>query len=71
MDSPVTSTPPTAKDISIMDTIDKIPQGALLTFGAIGFLFLAGKVVSYIRLLLSLFMLPGKNVSINSLNLAD
>jgi 17beta-estradiol 17-dehydrogenase / very-long-chain 3-oxoacyl-CoA reductase len=47
-----------------MDAIvDKIPNFAIKAFAAIGFVFLGSKVISYIRLLLSLFVLSGKNVS--------
>lgn len=39
----------------------------LVFFGVVGFLFLADKVRSYVRMLLSLFIIPGKNVSLNPL----
>jgi hypothetical protein len=46
-----------------MDAIlDKVPKLLLNSFAAIGFVFLGSKVLSYIQLLLSLFVLSGKNV---------
>lgn len=44
--------------------LDKIPKSVLATFGIIGLLFASSKVLSFVRLLLSLFVLPGKNVCI-------
>lgn len=45
-----------------MDAIDKIPKPVLAGFAALGALFVSNKVLSYVRLLLSLFVLSGKNV---------
>lgn len=45
--------------------MDSIPKPVLLAFAGIGALWLGSKVVSYVQLLLSLFVLPGKNVSFN------
>lgn len=42
--------------------MDKIPHSVLLGFAGIGALWFGSKVVSYIQLLLSLFVLEGKNV---------
>lgn len=42
--------------------LDKIPKPALAIFGIVGLLFVLNKVVLFIRLILSLFVLPGKNV---------
>lgn len=41
------------------------PTVLLVGFGVIGFLAVAGKVRSYIRLLLSIFVIRGKNVSLH------
>lgn len=46
--------------------MDKVPNLAIVFFAAIGFVFIGSKVFSYIRLLLSLFVLSGKNVSFPS-----
>jgi len=46
-----------------MDILDKIPKPVLAGFAGLGFFVLSNKVISYIQLLLSLFVLPGKNVS--------
>lgn len=47
-----------------MDTvIDKIPKPILTGLAAVGFIAVFGKVFSYVQLLLSLFVLSGKNVS--------
>jgi heme/copper-type cytochrome/quinol oxidase subunit 3 len=46
----------------IQTVADKIPNAALVIFGAIGFLFIGGKVFNYVRMLFSLFVLSGKNV---------
>jgi 17beta-estradiol 17-dehydrogenase / very-long-chain 3-oxoacyl-CoA reductase len=43
--------------------LDKIPKPALVTFGVIGLLFALKKVLSFLNLFFSLFVLPGKNVS--------
>jgi len=46
-----------------MDTLlEKVPSVVTVFFAAIGVLFLGGKVISYVQLLLSLFVLSGKNV---------
>jgi len=45
------------------EILDKVPKPLLTAFAAIGFVVIAGKVVSYIQLLLDLFVLPGTNVS--------
>jgi 17beta-estradiol 17-dehydrogenase / very-long-chain 3-oxoacyl-CoA reductase len=42
----------------------QIPQFVLTAFAGIGFLFLGSLVLSYVQLLLSLFVLPGKNVGV-------
>jgi 17beta-estradiol 17-dehydrogenase / very-long-chain 3-oxoacyl-CoA reductase len=42
--------------------MDKIPQSLLVGFAGIGALWLGSKIVTYVQLLLSLFVLPGKNV---------
>ena len=43
--------------------LSKIPNPLLLVLAAIGFVSASSKIVSYVRLLLSLFVLGGKNVS--------
>jgi hypothetical protein len=48
---------------------DKVPNVVTTFFAAIGFVFLGSKVIGYIQLLLSLFVLSGKNVrSLNTHN---
>jgi hypothetical protein len=48
---------------------DKFPNVVTTFFAAIGFVFLGSKVIGYIQLLLSLFVLSGKNVrSLNTHN---
>lgn len=42
--------------------LDKIPNAVTTFFAAIGVIFLGSKVLSYVQLLLSLFVLSGKNV---------
>ncbi|KAG0649234.1 3-ketoacyl-reductase [Hyphodiscus hymeniophilus] len=42
--------------------MDKIPSLAIKAFAAIGFLFIGSKVIIYIQLLLSLFVLSGKSL---------
>jgi hypothetical protein len=57
-------TTPSAK-AAIMDVgaiLDKIPTPVVLLFTILGVIFAARKVISYIQLLLSLFVLPGTNV---------
>ncbi len=44
-------------------TLDRVPVPVLAGFAGIGALWLSAKVVSYVRLLLSLFVFSGKNVS--------
>lgn len=44
--------------------LDKIPKPVVLAFTALGAIVAAGKVFSYVQLLLSLFILPGTNVSL-------
>jgi len=68
---------PRTNTTTTMDILDKIPKPVLAGFAGLGFLVLSNKVISYIQLLLSLFVLPGKNVSHQCLlflvlqNLAD
>ena len=45
-----------------MDFLDKIPKAVLAGLVGVGFLAIAKPIFSYIRLLLSLFVLSGKNV---------
>jgi 17beta-estradiol 17-dehydrogenase / very-long-chain 3-oxoacyl-CoA reductase len=40
----------------------KVPNSLLVGFAAIGLLAVSSKVINYTRLLLSLFVLSGKNV---------
>lgn len=51
-----------------MDSFDSIlayvPKAATAAFAVIGFIFMADRVISYVRLLLSLFVLKGTNVSL-------
>mgnify|MGYP003629909694 CR=1 FL=1 len=51
-----------AMDFISLDTVDKVPRPVLATFAGIGTLWLGLKVVSYMRLLLSLFIFSGKSV---------
>jgi len=44
----------------VLDTI--LPKAVLTGLAGIGAFIVAGKVISYIQLLLSLFVLSGKNV---------
>jgi 17beta-estradiol 17-dehydrogenase / very-long-chain 3-oxoacyl-CoA reductase len=46
--------------------LEKIPKPVVLAFTALGAIVAAGKVFSYVRLLLSLFVLPGTNVSLHT-----
>lgn len=52
---------------------DKVPSVVTLFFAAIGFVSIGSKIISYVQLLLSLFVLSGKNVSStpNSLELRE
>lgn len=45
-----------------MDFLDKVPKPLLAAFAGLGFYLAASYVLSYVRLLLSLFVLSGKNV---------
>ncbi|TQS34260.1 hypothetical protein Golomagni_05364 [Golovinomyces magnicellulatus] len=45
-----------------MEILSQIPNSVCGSFAVIGFLFFGCKVVSYVRLLLSLFFLSGKNL---------
>lgn len=45
-----------------MDFLDKVPKSVLGAFAGLGLLIAGNKVLSYVRLLLSLFVLSGKNV---------
>lgn len=49
-------------DYISLDTLDKVPAPVLAIFAGIGALFLGVKAVSYVRLLLSLFVINGKSV---------
>merc|ERR1711939_1190910 len=51
-----------AMDFISLDTVDKVPRPVLATFAGIGTLWLGLKVVSYMRLLLSLFIFSGKSL---------
>jgi hypothetical protein len=42
--------------------LDMVPKPAIVIFGVIGLLVVSTKVLRFIQLLLSLFVLPGKNV---------
>jgi len=46
-----------------MDQLSKIPQPVIAFLAIVGLAVTASKIISYIRLLLSLFVLSGKNVS--------
>jgi len=46
-----------------MDQLDKIPKPILTALAAVGFIAISSRVVSYIQLLLSVFVFSGKNVS--------
>jgi 17beta-estradiol 17-dehydrogenase / very-long-chain 3-oxoacyl-CoA reductase len=45
-----------------MGFLDQIPSSVLAAFAGIGALYAGSKIISYVRLLLSLFVLSGKNV---------
>ncbi|KAK0121572.1 hypothetical protein ONS95_009861 [Cadophora gregata] len=51
-----------AMDYVSLDTVDKVPRSVLATFAGIGTLWLSFKVISYVRLLLSLFVFSGKSL---------
>lgn len=55
----------------IMDFLDKFPKPFLAAFAGLGFYLAASYVLSYARLLLSLFVLSGKNVCITHQLLSD
>jgi hypothetical protein len=54
---------PTSTMAGTAEFLDAIPKWALVVFAVFGFYGVSSKVISYVRLLLSLFVLPGKNVS--------
>lgn len=43
--------------------LDKVPQPVLVGFGAIGLYFVSKKVLSFLNIFFSLFVLPGADVS--------
>lgn len=47
----------------LTDVIASAPPPVKTAFGVVGALFVASKVFSFLRLLLSTFVLPGANVS--------
>jgi len=47
--------------------LNEIPNSVLAAFAGIGFIFISSKAVSFLRLFLSLFVLPGKDVRLLSL----
>ena len=50
----------------VLDTVlSYVPKAALIGFAGIGAFIVASKVISYARLLLSLFVLSGKIVSLS------
>ena len=49
-------------DYISLDSLDKVPAPLLALFAGVGALFLGVKIVSYVRLLLSLFVISGKSV---------
>lgn len=49
--------------MALNQILAKVPNSVLAAFAGIGFIFISSKVLSYAQLLLSLFVLPGKNVS--------
>jgi len=51
-----------------MDFLDKIPRPILAVLAGVGLLAIAKPIFRYVRLLLSLFVLNGKNVRPTSLN---
>jgi hypothetical protein len=48
--------------MELINILDKVPIPVLAAFAGVGFLFAFSKLISAIRLLLSLFVLPGTNV---------
>jgi len=51
-----------------MAKFPSLPSLAIKSFAVIGFVFLGSKIISYTQMLMSLFVLSGKNVSLNSSN---
>ena len=49
--------------LQLATLLDKVPQPALVAFGAIGLYFVSKKILSFLNIFLSLFVLPGKDVS--------
>lgn len=43
-------------------TLDRVPAPILAVCAGLGALLIGSKIVGFVRLLLSLFVLPGKNV---------
>jgi hypothetical protein len=54
---------------SISDFVAHVPQGVQWAFAGVGALFVGGKVLSYLQLLLNLFVLSGVNVSLKGVGL--
>jgi hypothetical protein len=49
--------------LKLANLSDKVPQPALVAFGVIGLYFVSKKVLSFLNIFFSLFVLPGKDVS--------
>jgi len=49
--------------LQLTTLLDKVPQPALAAFGVIGLYFVSKKVLSFLNIFFSLFVLPGKDVS--------
>lgn len=47
---------------SVNDFLSSIPQSVVLTFAGLGALFVASKLLSFLSLFLSVFILSGTNV---------
>lgn len=50
--------------VSISEFVAHVPQSVQWALAGVGALFVGGKVLSYLQLLLNLFVLSGVNVSL-------
>jgi hypothetical protein len=51
------------QNMAVVDILTNVPQVAVLSFAGIGFLYISSKIVSYVYLLLDMFVLSGTPVS--------
>jgi hypothetical protein len=59
---PLPFLPNTIHDSNMDAVLGKIPNVVIKFFASVGFIFFASRLTSFIQLLLSLFVLSGKNV---------